>query len=193
MAHTKIIENFIRIGVLRAGIALGGVASVSPNGVFESKIIDLRDQLPKHEYLVYKERTLPPNTLIWHHTATKGSTIRSMADYHVQQRGWPEIAYHYAIGYDGRIYYLVRDDKVSYHASGNNSRAIGVALIGNYHERALTEEMKISIRFMYHMLRNKYPSINVQKLHRETKATICPGQYASEYIKIERDEDIWNK
>lgn len=179
--------HYLRAATVRLAMVTGPRALVVMGGVggaagFGSQVIDLTGQLPvdmKRSYLLRPVERI--EGMVWHHSATNGQTIKSIADYHVQVRKWPAIAYHYAIGYDGRAYKLNDVDRITYHAEGRNSKTIGVVLIGNYQERELTEAMKATAVKMEEYLSAEY-HLKYVWLHRETKATACPGRYATDFL-----------
>jgi hypothetical protein len=150
---------------------------------FGSQVIDLRGELPVSTTRHYTHRPIGNvEGVVWHHSATKGASIHSIAEYHVEVRQWPGVAYHYAIGWDGIVYVLNDPTTISYQAQGYNSRTIGVVLIGNYEERRPTPEMEASIARLNGYLREKY-HLRFAWLHGETKSTLCPGKYAAAYLR----------
>ena len=150
---------------------------------YGSSYIDLRGKLPTRDGAEYRHRHIEDiEGIVWHHSATSGQTIRSIAEYHTQARGWPEIAYHYAIGYDGRIYRLLDEAKWSNHASGHNHRTIGIVLVGNYQDREPTEAMMSAAARLQEDLCDTHDIMYVW-LHRDTKATDCPGRHAVDVLR----------
>ena len=165
--------------VIRPAVVLTGVGSITS---FGSQIHDLRGSLAHHQtkhYGIRSEEAI--EGVVFHHSATRGQSITSISEFHVESRGWPGIGYHFAIGYDGKIYLLNDPLTISYHTKDNNYRNIGVVLIGNYHERPLTPEMEQSITSLIEYLKDKY-GIEYVWMHREAGKTICPGNYAVVYL-----------
>lgn len=159
---------------MRAGVTMTATGTAIDYG---SSYIDLRGKLPAREDAQYRTRDASIiEGMVWHHSATAGQTIRSIAEYHTQAKGWPEIAYHYAIGYDGRIYRLLDVTKWSNHAAGQNKRTIGVVLIGNYQEREPSEEMLSAAARLQDDLIEAH-DLQYIWLHRDVKATDCPGRF----------------
>lgn len=156
-----------------------GVGSVTSYG---SQIHDLRGELAHHEtkqYGVRGEEVI--EGIVIHHSATRGQSIKTISGFHVESRGWPGIGYHFAIGYDGKIYLLNDPTVISYHTKDNNYKNIGVVLIGHYHERPLTPEMKQAIDSLIEYLMDRY-QIEYVWMHREVGRTVCPGNYAVAYL-----------
>jgi len=169
-----------RAVIVRPALTLTGVGAI---GNFGTTIIDLRGTLPVSEHYEYVTRSEDYiEGVIWHHSATTGQTIRSIAEFHIEVKKWPGVAYHYAVGWDGQVYLLNDPTVVSFHAQGHNRKTIGIVLIGNYHEREMTEEMKEAIVQLQGWLKEKY-ELKYSWYHGETKATACPGKYAIPFLK----------
>lgn len=167
-------------------IALRGAVTMSAAGGaagYSSDFIDLRDRLPRRHDAEYRIRSIHDvQGIVYHHSATNGQTIRSIAEYHTRAKGWPEIGYHYAIGYDGRTYQLLDVTKWSNHTQNHNRRNLSVVLIGNYHERQMTQAMKEACLRLQEYLSEEY-SIQWVWLHRDTKPTACPGDHAVGFLR----------
>ena len=99
-------------------------------------IKDISNFLLKHPSKTYAFRdTSTIDSIIVHQTDTpdQGSfTPYHIANYHVNNNDWAGIGYHYLITDDGAIYQTNSDDLVSYHASGWNTRSIGVSITGDH-------------------------------------------------------------
>lgn len=96
------------------------------------QIIDLADKLPRGSKR-YKTRPIAAiSKIVVHHSATTSGTPEAFARYHVEDRRWPGIGYHYVIDKQGRVYKTNHADVISYHASGINSISLGVCLVGNF-------------------------------------------------------------
>jgi len=99
-------------------------------------IKDISLFLLKHPSKTYAFRnTSSIDRIVVHQTdgADNGEfTAYNVANYHVNDNDWAGIGYHYLITNDGAIYQTNSDDLVSYHASGWNSRSIGVAITGDH-------------------------------------------------------------
>ena len=118
-----------------------------------------------------------------HHTAGPiDQSLESIAKYHVENRGWPAIAYHIAINSDGDINFLNDIERRTYHDSGENTRSIGIVLIGNYQVQEPTEAMLKSIHLVTEAL-CKSLKIKGIRGHRDTSPTLCPGKYAYDDLK----------
>ena len=169
-----------RAVIVRPAIVLTGVGTV---GDYGTTFKDLRGELAMSEYYEYTSRSEDYiEGAIWHHSVTTAQTIHSIAEFHVEVKKWPGVAYHYAIGWDGQVYLLNDPTVVSFHAQGHNRKTIGIVLIGNYHEREMTEETKEAVVQLQDWLKEKY-DLKYSWYHGETKRTACPGKYAIPFLK----------
>jgi N-acetylmuramoyl-L-alanine amidase len=144
---------------------------------------DLRAWLPWHIINRFPKRDLTDiNVLVVHHSAVAlpiggkvREHIRSINAYHISHHGWPRIAYHYAIGPAGVVWWLNDHESICYHA-GNwnvNTRSIGVCLLGDYRWDPPPQPALDRLRALRRHLR--LPAI----AHKEIVSTICPGQWWS--------------
>ena len=169
----------MRATVVRPAVVLTTTGAV---GGFGSTFHDLRGELPVSEDVHYVTRPLDMvEGVVWHHSATKGQTIHSIAEFHIEVKKWPGIAYHFAVGHDGTIFILNDATTISFHAQGHNRSTIGVVLIGNYHERDLSEAMKEAVAKLQEHLKDEY-DLEYSWMHRETKSTACPGRHAAAFL-----------
>lgn len=99
-------------------------------------IIDLISDLPTNSGNPYKTRDLDGvNAIIVHQTdgLDKGlDSVYSAAQYHVNSKGWGGIGYHFMVTDDGKIYQTNKLETRSYHAGGENTRSVGIAITGKH-------------------------------------------------------------
>jgi len=146
------------------------------------EIMDIEGQLPRHPTQSYPRRDISKVTgRVWHHTATTGQSLNTVASFHINSRGWAAIGYHVGVGFDGKIYLLNSLDRASYHTAGHNARNVGVVLVGNFEKALVPEAMEKSIEKVREWLDEK--GIREDRLHRELGATACPGRYAVEVLR----------
>ena len=73
------------------------------------------------------------NQIIIHCSYTKPGqyvTASTIRHWHVEERGWSDIGYHYVITRDGELEQGRPIEKAGAHAKGHNSNSIGVCLVG---------------------------------------------------------------
>ena len=94
-------------------------------------------------------------------------------------RGWRDIGYNYAIDQAGRIFDLTGLTRGA-HAGTNrgNMRTVGVLLIVSGREQP-TPEMLEALDSLHTWILSKSPRARRRYVHKEWKATQCPGPYLS--------------
>lgn len=120
------------IARLKAQLQQGGGA---PGGqVTRPAITDIVDQLMKHPTKSYSRRQLKAIThLCIHHSAVAGTVpVEHVAQYHVQDQGWPGIGYHFYVEPNGVIYQTQRLETISWHVSHNNDYSVGICVAGDF-------------------------------------------------------------
>lgn len=129
--------------------------------------------------------------VVVHCSALPYGTAHGIRNYHMKDRGWADIGYHYVIGngvvgreadydetVDGRVWIGRAEGLVGAHAVGLNSVSVGVCLVGV--DRFTVKQMEMLIRLAAD-LRRRYgvPVENVLG-HRELvsgarQGKTCPG------------------
>lgn len=136
-------------------------------------ITDLTAVLPRTS--PWPTRTVPPDCIVIHHSVTPSDyPLDRIAEYHVG-RGYPGIAYHYAIPGDGAVYRCNPDDALSWHGHDGNT-GLGVVLLGDFTSAPPTEAQLVSAAWLVGYLRGLYGPLPVLG-HRDCgrAATACPG------------------
>jgi N-acetyl-anhydromuramyl-L-alanine amidase AmpD len=120
--------------------------------------------------------------LIIHHSATLRdyTTFKSVREYHINQRGFWEIGYHYFIDGKGNLYNGRPTNYVGAHTSADNMnfKSLGICLAGNFEEEEPSREQLVTLE---DLLKNLCKIYKIQKDnvlgHRQVKgaATLCPG------------------
>ena len=147
-------------------------------------------ELSQHYSKTYRTRPTDSLYITIHHTAgNRDESIESISKFHVEQRGFPEIAYHIAIDKDGNVNFLNWLDELTWHDAGSNTNSIGIVLVGNYEEYYPTGDMLDRLEDVTDWLcKNSGIKIRGIRAHKDTpdSATACCGKYAYGEIK-ERD------
>lgn len=138
---------------------------------------DISGQLPKNGS--WKWRPLSGITdITLHHTASGPDwTPERLANLHIKDRKWPGIAYHYLIYEDGKVYQVNKWESLTYHNGYNNTKAIGISMVGNYQTGYPTEKQIDAVIALSKYLRRSIPSITRLIGHKEYPgaSTACPG------------------
>lgn len=68
------------------------------------------------------------------HCSANGPTsklrARDLEAYHVNEKGWDHIGYHYVIPRDGTVEHALDESIPGIHCSGQNAKSIGICLVG---------------------------------------------------------------
>jgi len=111
--------------------------------------------------------------------------LRRVQRYHIGNNGWGDIAYHYLIDPDGRVFTGRSLEFQGAHASGKNNVAnIGICLFGHFDEERPSEAALASLEALVDRLRDEH-SIGRSRVygHLELKATECPGRWLMPWIE----------
>lgn len=130
--------------------------------------------------------TEPVGTVVIHHTyipaACENRTacikaMQSIQNFHMDDRGWNDIGYNFAVGGDLTVYAGRGWGVVGAHAPPYNQKSIGITIIGDYTEtlpsRATLRITRDLIRCGISLgkIRGDYQLIG----HRQARQTECPG------------------
>ena len=136
--------------------------------------------------------------VILHCTATpkdRKLTVKEIRKWHVKQRGWEDIGYHFIIHQDGTIERGRNIDKIGAHTWGNNYGSIGVAYCGGVEKKikkssdkekpkskttivskdTMTKEQEFSFRNLFEMLEVIFGELKLRGHNDYNKAKDCPG------------------
>lgn len=137
-----------------------------------------------------KKINRPISELIVHYSATpKGMEVdaEKIREWHVTDRGWRDIGYHFVIGYDGKVE-IGRDiAETGAHCAQHNFESIGICYVGGLNEAGKpadtrTKEQKVALRAVLAVLKSIFPEAKVYG-HKDLQPTACPGFKASEEYK----------
>jgi len=132
----------------------------------------------------------PISEIIVHCTATRPDwmwgrptreKVAEVRRWHVQDRGWKDIGYHFLIDRDGTLALGRPIDQVGAHTAGHNTGTIGVCLFGGFGSAAtdnffdnFTPEQDKTLRAVLETLSSTYPIKKVSG-HNEYAAKACPS------------------
>lgn len=120
----------------------------------------------------------PPDWLREGGTAYQVSIIRK---WHVQDRGWRDIGYHYVVGREGFTVLGRPIDQAGAHVRGHNADSVGVCLIGGHGASAddefldhFTPDQDEELQRCIAMLRAEYGPLSLWG-HNDFANKGCPG------------------
>ncbi len=126
-----------------------------------------------------------PERITIHHTGIlyKGKpdakeALVNIQKFHQTEKGWIDIAYHYLVDLEGRIYegrnvYKVGDTATSYDPAAH----VSVSVLGNYEIQKPSEKQLAALEWLIRWLCAKH-NISSDKLgaHLDYANTLCPGK-----------------
>ena len=126
-----------------------------------------------------------PRKVTIHHTVTPQDDpismerrMRGIQAYHMDVRGWCDIAYHFLIGQDGKVYQGVHELWWGNHTGGDNPTNIGISFIGTFNGESPSAAMMDAAAQVLANLHNVH-GVPLDRAtvrgHRERLATQCPG------------------
>lgn len=124
---------------------------------------------------------------IIHCTATKKEfdvTVEDLRKWHVEERGWKDIGYHFFIDLKGEVHECRPIEQTGAHTRGHNFDSIGIAYAGGlgsdsawYDTR--NKEQKVALEDLLCYLKIQYPQGKVYG-HRDFSEKMCPSFDARE-------------
>ena len=107
--------------------------------------------------------------------------MRQMQAYHIDNRGWCDIGYHFVVSQSGKIYQGRSTEKrTGAHVGGENDGNIGISLIGDYQNNpVITSQLRVASKIVRWVHRTYQIPLDRQRVkgHREWpgQSTSCPG------------------
>lgn len=140
------------------------------------------------KYIIHKEKQGgvsmgAKNRILIHHSASADhGTLKdfdAIKRWHVEHNGWRDIGYHWVIErVNGKLVatHGRKESEKGAHCPGQNSKAIGVCVVGNFDVETPSQELYefVADICLDIMQRNKIP-VDEVKAHRDFYATACPG------------------
>ena len=132
------------------------------------------------------------NQIIVHCTATRpdwwekktiNEQVKEVEKWHVVDRGWKAIGYHYLVGRNGEVVQGRPIEMIGSHARGHNKDSIGIALFGGFGSDAddlATEHFTpLQLAAAYDLIRKLQGQYNIKNErvigHNRISSKACPG------------------
>ena len=124
----------------------------------------------------------PLKRIILHCTATpegKHFDVDTIRRWHVKDRGWKDICYHYVIYIDGSVHEGRPVEQTGAHTSGHNADSIGVVYVGGCDAKmkakdTLNEAQETAMVNLIKALREQHGEMSLHG-HNEFAAKACPS------------------
>lgn len=138
-----------------------------------------------NEIVVHCAATRPA----WWATRTLNQKVKEIRRWHVEDRGWSDIGYHYLIDRDGKVAEGRSLSRTGAHVRGHNTGSIGICLFGGHGSNEndafsenFTPEQDRALRKLIADLRTRFPTIRKISGHNEYAAKACPGFRVSQWL-----------
>ncbi len=132
----------------------------------------------------------PVSTIFVHCSATRSTwmqgsplaaKVTEIRRWHVRERGWKDIGYHWLIDRDGKVARGRPETQVGSHVKGHNTGSIGICLIGGHGSAEtdefldnFTPEQDRALRDLIADIKTR-ADIKAVRGHNEVAAKACPG------------------
>ncbi|XP_072180849.1 peptidoglycan-recognition protein SC2-like [Diadema setosum] len=134
-----------------------------------------------------QDMATPVPFVVLHHTLTYAcftlqdcsKLMRSIQNFHMDDRGWNDIAYSFLVGEDGRVYEGRGWDTVGAHAPWYNFRSIGISIMGNFTAKLPNKKAISAVQSLISCAidKNKLNANYTLYGHRQaTPDRTCPGE-----------------
>lgn len=107
--------------------------------------------------------------------------VAEIRRWHVQERGWRDIGYHWVIDRDGAVAPGRQETEIGAHVEGHNAGTIGICLLGGYgartddpFEKNFTAAQKAAMVRLIGEIKGRAPIRKVSG-HNDYAAKACPG------------------
>lgn len=125
----------------------------------------------------------------WMHDAGTAAKVAEIRRWHMQDRGWRDIGYHFIVDRDGSVALGRPIEQTGSHVKGRNAGTIGVCLIGGHGSSAyddfsenFTQAQDKAARGLIADLRERFGNVPVSG-HNDYAAKACPGFKADKWLR----------
>jgi hypothetical protein len=127
-------------------------------------------------------------TIVIHHSvvyeADDPTTMLEIQQFHRQDRGWADVAYHYFIGKSGAIYEGRTPHARGTHVGGYNYGSLGICLLGDFSANEQPTEIQVQNTAALVIWLKGYLNLTHLAGHGEfNRETLCPGQNVEVYLQ----------
>ena len=119
--------------------------------------------------------------VLWMHNAPLAEKVAEIRRWHMQERGWRNIGYHWVIDLDGQKAPGRAETEIGAHVEGRNAGTLGVCLLGgpgaaatDPFERNFTKAQDMALRVLLAEIKRRTPIARVSG-HNEWAPKACPG------------------
>lgn len=132
----------------------------------------------------------------WLSGANSIEKVKEIRRWHVEERGWSDIGYHFIIDRDGTVAEGRPVEAPGAHVKGHNTNSIGICLLGGHgstrndkFEDNFTDAQDKALRNLLQRLKIEHPEIRKISGHNEYANKACPGFNVGRWLKREHIVD----
>ena len=107
--------------------------------------------------------------------------IETLRKWHVKERGWDDVGYHYVITKDGSIMKGRKDETVGAHVKGHNSNSLGICLTGN-HEFSEAQFLSLELLTTGLLKKHGLEKKDIIAHHDLEKGKTCPNFDVHDFV-----------
>lgn len=109
---------------------------------------------------------------------TTMTRLQHIQRFHMKDRGWGDVGYHYIIDRAGRVWEARPIQYQGAHVADMNEHNVGIMLLGNFDKQSPSNIQLATAQSMVSTIMSKY-NVPVHRVytHQELKPTQCPGRY----------------
>lgn len=130
--------------------------------------------MPQKDVFIHHEASRFTSTA----TADEVAAMRQIQNFHMDTRGWNDIAYSFVVFPSGRVYAARGFGIVGAHTAGHNSTSHAICFAGNYETQTPTEAALEAARQLirYGINLGAVARPYLVRGHRDVNPTACPGK-----------------
>lgn len=139
-----------------------------------------------NEIIIHCSATRPE----WFDKKTLAAKVKEIKRWHVEDRKWSDIGYHFIIDRDGKIAKGREIDVAGAHVAGRNANSVGVCLVGGHGSSPTdkfldnyTPEQEAALRTLLEDLQGLHAGIKKVSGHNDYANKACPGFKVSEWLE----------
>jgi N-acetyl-anhydromuramyl-L-alanine amidase AmpD len=108
---------------------------------------------------------------------TTMTRLQHIQRFHMKDRGWGDVGYHYIIDRAGRVWEARPIQYQGAHVADMNEHNVGIMVLGNFEKQLPSNIQMASAQMMTSFIMGQY-SVPVHRVytHQELKPTQCPGR-----------------
>lgn len=144
-----------------------------------------------------KWRWRKPNMIVAHHLGVPvdgvppAEVMRRTQAFHMRDKGWSDIAYHYLIDHNGDAWEGRGVQRMGGATRGYNDVSLAIAFMGDYNQDRLTLLQRDAFHNLYWACKFVHGRIDRVRTHGELASTACPGLNVKTMVSDGRKDGIW--